>query len=337
MALSTIATISSHMMIPSQTSPIQMIRQIVQSFGSNVSWHSSCISNDGTKLYAACAFLDGYFHAFNNSTSLWEKIDIQSPTTPSAMNLTVSKGWRFMACDETGTKIIACMQDNHVYTTVNSGINWVQVGAYPINPTQAVSWACVACDRTFTKLYACSSAGLYRSINGGAWQTAVGSGFRCVSVSKNGENIIAITTGQVRVSYDGGSTFATVTTFTGAVGPCCCIDNNGVAHMGLQNSIVRRLEKNATTTTIVISTTQTYYACACSGDGSRIIFVSDGTSGDVFVSSDSGTTWVNIRPLIWAQFGALTGWKTVSIAEDGTKFILGQGNNNGNIIIGTFV
>lgn len=336
MALSTISTISSHMMIPSQiSSPLQMVRQIVQSFGSNVSWHSSCISSDGTKLYGACAFLDGYFHTFNNSTSSWEKVNILSPTTPSAMNLTVSRGWRFMACDETGTKIIACMQDNHVYTTTNSGINWVQVGAYPINPTQAVSWQCASCDRTFTKLYACSTAGLYKSINGGAWQTAVAGGFRCVSVSKNGENVIAITTGQVSVSYDGGNTWSTVTTVTSAVGPTCCIDNNGLAHVGLQNGVVRRLEKNATTTTVVINTVQTYYACACSADGSRIIFVSDSNSGDVFISTDSGATWTNYRPQIWAQFGSLVGWKTVAITEDGTKFILGQGNNNGNIIIGT--
>lgn len=330
MALSTISTISSRMIMPSQKSALQMTRQRIDISGTYVSWHSSCISNDGTKLYAGCAFNQGFLYTYNISNSSWEKINISSPT-----NMTVAVWWRFLACDQMGTKLITCLHDDFVYSTTNSGVNWTKLDVNPSAPNTRTTWACVSCDRTFTKLFACSIGGLYKSINGSAWQTVIASGFRCVSVSKNGENVVVVTTGQVRVSYDGGDTWNTVTTITSAVGPCCCIGNDGVAYVGLQNNVVLRLAKNATTMTTVISTSQTYYACACSADGSRIIVTSDSNSGDVFISTDSGTNWINYRPYIWAQFGSLVGWKTVAITEDGTKFILGQGNNNGNIIVGT--
>ena len=334
MSLSCISSISSTSFKKVSKNPLQLTIQYVAISGVAETWQSSTMSADGTKLFAGSG---KWFYKFENNQ--WTKVNIQSPTTPTNQNLQVERGWKFMDCNTDATKIIACLNAHFVYLSIDGGLNWTVMQTESTS-TQARSWQTISCDSNCTKIIVGGTSGFcFISLNGGStWTKITTNPSTIMSMSKNGNNIVSMGSGNSYISNDNCATWSTVTTVTGT-GQNTMIDNNNNSYYGYRNFINFFKVANGTTTAIgVITATQTltsWSACRCNSDGSKLIVVTESNAGGVYISIDGGSTWTNYQLQINAQYGtAVIGWKTCSISEDGKKFIVGS--TSGVIVVGTF-
>lgn len=246
--------------------------------------------------------------------------------------------WRSIACNSAGTKLIAAIESNHVYTSNDSAINWTQQNIVGVT---TADWRSVTMDASGDILLACGnfSGTINLSLNGGiTWnQVTTQTGWRCVAVSKNAQHMIAVRTSNALVSHDGGTSWSNISIASSTL-LTCCIDNNGNAYVGGNGSTSRRLTYNSSTgvTTLgtILSITNVY-AMACSADGQKVVIVNQlaDANASVLISTDGGGSFTDYQSQINTQCGTIVGWKTCAISGDGTKIVLGQGNNIGNIII----
>jgi hypothetical protein len=202
----------------------------------------------------------------------------------------------------------------------------------------------VASDSTGNILLACgsSSGGLRLSKNrGGIWtQIASSSGWACIAVSKNGQHMVGVRGAYLMESHDEGDTWRE-TFITSLTHLSCCVADNGDFYIGGTGAAFSKYTYNSSTGAALRYNIGSgplsgpTYAMACSADGTRVIVANDATNtgGRVVISTNSGATWTNYQTPINTQFGSIVGWKTCAVSGDGKKFIVGQGNNNGNIVI----
>lgn len=312
-------------------------RQLITESGTNVSWSTSCVSYDGSILYAGCADNSGFLYT-QTQTITWAKINIQTP-----INLTTTQQWRCVACDDTGTKLIACIASDYVYVSDDSGLNWTLQ-----NITGGVAdWTGVSSDSSGNTLLVCGnlSGKLYLTKDRGSnWvQISDLTGWRATSVSKNGQHMVAIRGTVAYETHNYGINWKekniSVTCYT------CSISNTGTYFIGgLESSsvLIRFCVWNSSTDETIqyglpsgVMGTK-LNSIACNIDGTRVIAVNDvGNTRSAIISLSSGSngTWSTYQSDINTRFGTINGWKTCSVSGDGKKFVIGQGNNGGNIII----
>jgi len=88
-----------------------------------------------------------------------------------------SRNWISIASSADGTKLVACTNDQYIYTSTDSGNNWTTNA----NSSGINGWTDVACDRTGTNLVACVGTSgvagyIYTSSNSGSsWTTNLSS------------------------------------------------------------------------------------------------------------------------------------------------------------------
>lgn len=339
MSLSCISSISSTAFKKASKNPLQLTIQKVDISGTAESWNSSAMSADGTKMYAGSG---KWFYKFENNQ--WTKVDIQSPSTGTYQNLQVERLWRFMDCNADATKIIACLGGTFMYMSQDGGLNWTIL--QPEVTNQRRDWITISCDSTCTKIIAGATfQNCFITTNGGSsWTKLTQNASTILSMSKNGNNIVSMGSGNGYTSNDNCATWSTITTVTGT-GQTTMIDNNNNSYYGYRNVInfLKNINGSTTATNTITATlsTTSWSACRCNSDGTKAIVVTESNQGGVYISTDSGSTWTNYQSQINAVCGyTAIGWKTCSISEDGKKFIIGSaattGNSVGLIIVGTF-
>ena len=194
------------------------------------------------------------------------------------------------------------MGAGRLYTSINSGANWTER-----QPAGAVDtyWESCTCDADGSVLMACVAGGrLYLStVTIATWAETRPAGddnkeWRSVSTSSSGACMVtAVYGGRVYVSTNTGANWAEVFP----------LNDEG--------------SDQAWTSVSVAADGLSMIACCGIGGFER---------GRVYVSSDSGTSWVETRP---TGVDEDKGWWSVGIDDDGTNLIVGV--NNGRLYTGT--
>ena len=104
-----------------------------------------------------------------------------------------SERWQSVASNNNGTKLVAVVYDGYIYTSTDSGKNWVQRNSGIKN------WVSVASSSDGTKLVACNFGGyIYTSTDSGKNWVQRNSGIKywySVASSANGTKLVAVVSG----------------------------------------------------------------------------------------------------------------------------------------------
>ena len=171
-------------------------------------WKAITSSADGSKLAAVVS--GGQIYTSTNYGATW---------TPRFSNAS----WTSIASSADGTKLAATVTgNNYVYTSIDSGSNWVQRTASGLR-----NWTGIASSLDGTRLIACASGGgVSTSIDSGATWTFLANALSWTGVasSANGSNLVAVAQGNfVYVSSNGGQTWTNRT----AIGNWTCVASSG--------------------------------------------------------------------------------------------------------------
>jgi sugar lactone lactonase YvrE len=265
----------------------------------NENWQSVAVSADGTFMVAVVNLLNGssYGPVFvsTNSGFTWS----QATNAPLF-------GWQTVACSANGSNIVAAsgggfgQLQGPIYTSQDGGDTWLS------NNAPVLSWESVASSADGTKLAAAGMNAIYTSANGGAdWtmsSNAPSLAWECIAMSADGSRLAAC----AYSPYWPPPTNIYTSTNFGAD----WITNTVAASTG---AIPRG-----------------WISIASSADGSRLLAASggNGSLGELFISTNSGTTWsvtaTNILsngslPWIWVASSA-DGSRLAALANDGGDF-----------------
>jgi len=222
----------------------------------------------------------------------------------------VNRVWYGLACDSTGTHLIAAASDNYagggwIYTSVDGGATWTI--RHPVANSQY--WQCAASDADGSSLIAAVWDGrLYTSSNGGTdWTQRRPAGDisqRWITVASNadGSHLIAgASAGRLWISSNGGSTW-TETRPAGNVdgdwrGASSSSDGTVlvVGNYGGRLYISKNNGSSWTELTPAGTVDNWWEATALDSDGSNLIAGVDG--GRLYTSSNGGSSWTERRPV----------------------------------------
>jgi hypothetical protein len=163
--------------------------------------------------------------------------------------------WNPSACSADGTRLAAVVYGGGVYTSTDSGTNWIKTGA------PDTGYVSVACSADGNKLFASSSR----------W---------------DGTNFVPAL---LYISADAGATWTTnsATNFVGRL--VCSADGTRLfANWPLTNKIYVSLDSGATWTSTSVSAPYGM-SLACSADGNNLFAAVSG--GPIFISTNAGSSW----------------------------------------------
>jgi len=281
----------------------------VQTSAPNMNWKAVVSSANGTQLVAANA--NGSIWISTNSGTDW------------AQSAAPSYDWTGLASSANGSKLVAVTLTTHpdsydglVYISTNSGLTWATTTAPP------TAWECV-CSSTDGSRLAAGAEGpsIYLSTNSGAsWTLANVGGFiywPSIACSSDGIKIIA-TDGHVCISDDFFSTLTDVTTDNQAwISASSSSDGNKLIAVAPPSPIFGGLASGGVCISTDSGTNWIFNydfapsSVASSADG--IIVVASVNGGQIYFSTNSGTTWTNS--------GLITSWSSVASSADGTKLV----------------
>jgi len=209
----------------------------------------------------------------------------------------VTNNWRAVASSADGSKLVAVVAGGGIYTSTNSGFNWMQTTA-PSN-----IWISVASSADGTGLVAVGNNSIYTSANGGAtWQSenapegAPFEGWRSVASSADGTKLIAGSQGY----FSGGK----------YIGGMISTSSNSGGSWDYSLSIAGEGYPN------------NWWCVASSADGSKLVAGCQpvGGSGVIYI-------WLNTLGF-WRQASAPNPeyWQSVASSADGTKMFAGEAN-----------
>jgi hypothetical protein len=191
-----------------------------------------------------------------------------------------SQYWNAIASSADGTKLVAAVYGGGVYTSTNSGVTWSLTSA-PSNGL-AGAWESVASSADGSKLAAVAfyNNPIYVSTNSGTDWSPNGpiENWQSVACSSDGSKLVAV---------------ASIN------GPICISTNGG-----------------ATWTQATNAPSLFWQTVASSADGSVLVAAPGGSgpAGPIYVSSDSGTTWI-------ATSAPQEVWVSVALSADGKKMV----------------
>jgi hypothetical protein len=254
---------------------------------------SIACSGDGIKV-AACCNNSGYIYTSTNSGITWLQ-----RTNAGARN------WISIASSSDGKNLVAVVNGGYVYTSTDSGNTWTE------NTNMgSLNWYMVKSSNDGKKLCGLVVIGsfkyIYTSTNSGVnWiqqttgiENSGGQPFTSIASSSDGNTIIAANNiqfvGYITLSINSGVTWSTVNVLSN--------------------------EPN----------TGNIYIVASSIDG-KILIASSTHSLYIYISSDSGTTWVKNT-----SAGARI-WTNIAVSDDGNIIIASVGKQDGTVAGLTYI
>jgi hypothetical protein len=295
----------------------------------NNAWAGIASSADGSRM-AACLGSGGQINLSSNSGASW--VNSGSP----------SANWSSVASSADGSKLVAGVNGGLLYTNGNFGM-----GAWG-SKLSSQSWVSVASSSDGTKLIAAAygtsgtGPGIYTSTNSGATWSQVESGvYYCsaVACSANGaKDVFAVTSSQsssgIYTSSNSGvaGSWTLATNMSTVTALACSADGSRLVAAATPSSSSQMqlyVSSNGGSTWSANGPSGMWTAVACSADGSRMSAV--GSDGSVYISSDSGTTWIQsaVFPsnLSWAGATLSANGSVMAItASGGPIYTSGQGS-----------
>jgi photosystem II stability/assembly factor-like uncharacterized protein len=240
-------------------------------------------------------YLCGNYVSINDIYNASDNLsDIQPP--PSALDgidwrlVESPRNWSSIACDATGNKLVAVVNNGQIYTSTDSGSTWV--------PRESVrNWKAVASNASGTNLVAIVYGGqIYTSSDSGVnWMPRdVNRNWNSVSSSAPGQRLVAtVDTGRIYYSSDFGATW-TADTSPGSDQNWNSVSMNStgliiVATTSTSGQIYRSTDGGINFNVLPSSPAQNWGGVATNSDGSVIVGVVAG--GFIYQSMDNGATW----------------------------------------------
>jgi Immunoglobulin I-set domain/BNR/Asp-box repeat len=230
--------------------------------------------------------------------------------------------WQFVTSSSDGTKLMAAVYGvtNEIYTSRDSGANWVRQNAPTLIHSQ---WSCGASSADGSVLVAGVgdgvSGGLYMSTDSGvSWEktTAPKKNWWSVAVSADGTKLLAgsgssLFGSGIYVSTDGGETWVAASAPTNGT-YCVASSADGVKCFAgdVTGGIYASTNSGISWFQTSAPSRKQWYSIASSSDGTKLVASVFG--GGIFVSANSGLTW--------AQTAApIANWFRVACSSDGTR------------------
>jgi len=248
---------------------------------------------------------------------------------------TSTVNWSAIASSADGTKLVATINNGNIYTSTNSGANWVLRNSSPVNT--AMAWSSVASSANGSNLVAtvgstpfgAGSGYIYTSSDSGAsWvlrnsspvNTAMA--WTCVASSAAGTKLVAVVyNGYIYTSSDSGATWTLRNSSpvnTAKLWTCVASSASGTNLVaGVDGGYIY-----TSTDSGVHWAQQTgsgdgslrWSALASSSDGVNLIAATTGSSGKVYTSSNLGTNWTAQTVSTIAD----ASWSSVASSADGS-------------------
>jgi xyloglucan-specific exo-beta-1,4-glucanase len=282
------------------------------------------ISTDDTGTYAILASLNstsgqqGPYVTTNGGTS-WSR-------NTTGMSFGASVATCACAVARSSPNIMYCGNfggsGGYIYKSTDYGATWTE-----LTTSGARSWWAIACNSTGSIVVATAVNGVpYKSTNGGSTWTALSalsnSTWGPICVSEDGLVIAtAITTGgNIYVSTNGGTSFASKANVASWYGICCSSDGTTIFAGSLTSgSCALSTDSGANWTTGIkpSGSTGDYRKTACSVSGNKLVAV-DGnitaSGGYIWVSQDKGVSWsqqASKNTSIWEGLAITSDGKTI--------------------------
>ncbi len=230
--------------------------------------------------------------------------------TSTARNSNINRSWRGVASSADGTKLAAVALGQQIYTSTNSGVDWVAI-------TTSRDWSGIASNSDGTKLAAIVNPGyIYISVNDGASTFAArmsdsNRNWTGIAMSSDGTKMVAVVNGgQIYTSTDTGDTWfpresnrawRSVASSADGIKLVAVVDGGMI-----YTSNDRGLNWNERA-----GTTSSWRGVASSADGVKLVAVSEGH--EIFTSTDSGENWI-ARDIS-------RNWRSVASSADGTTLV----------------
>lgn len=256
-----------------------------------------------------------------------------------------SRAWTGVASSSDGTKLVAVVNNDYIYTSTDSGTTWTQRD--PSGTSTAKNWSAVASSSDGTKIVATTNGDhIFVSTDSGATWTQRGSQavWSAVASSSNGNVLVAVVYGGTRyVSTDGGVIWGSqgstkyhtgvsissnsailaissklVSSNIGGIFVSTGSDTNGT-NLGSQMDSKTKSDTHGGS---ISGNNLMWSGVAVSGDGTKIIGVVNG--GYIYTApyvtpTDGGTTET------WAWTSRMTdetrAWSAVASSSDGVNLV----------------
>ena len=311
-----------------------------QASAGNRDWRSFTSSADGTKLAAveeeydqlAQDSIGEYIYTSTDSGTTW----VRQPTAGSFY-------WQSAASSSDGAKLVAININwpDYIYASSDSGATWTQ-----LTNSGRRYWSGLASSTDGMKLLAaeCGNATggyLYSSSDAGAtWHQQTNAGKRdwvSVASSADGVKLIAAAysddddLGHVYTSTDSGATWTERTNCGPGFWSAVASSSDGTKLVAVESVydsggyIYTSSDSGATWIKRTSAGVRNWAAIASSSDGTKLIasgieYADSGRTviGHIFVSNDSGATWVQ------QTSAGNRNWAAVSTSSDGTKLFAAE-------------
>jgi photosystem II stability/assembly factor-like uncharacterized protein len=269
-------------------------------------WNSIVCSADGTKL--AATFSPGFIYLSTNSGTSWTTSNI------------VRGSWSSLNTSADGNKLVVLSNNTAIYISTDSGASWIQ----SFQKSDETFYQIVS-STDGNKLVAMGSPYVCASTNSGTtWATNISpsSAWTSVACSANGQMLIANYQFGFYLSTDSGTTWTNISdrlppTETRYVG-CSSADGSKwtiIADAG----IIISTNSGVTWTLNYNNNLTSGSKVACSADGSKLIASQRYVGGEIYMSTNSGSTW-------WLSSAPQSPAYSVASSADGCRFVAASTN-----------
>ena len=227
-----------------------------------------------------------------------------------------SRNWFACASSANGTKLIAVVYNEYIYTSTDSGLTWTQQTSPGIR-----TWYGCASSADGTKLVSVAYSNfIYTSTDSGVtWTQQTNSSqtglYGCAS-SADGTKLVAIPlNGYIYTSTDSGVSWTRQTAAGSRTWHKCASSADGTKLIAVVNGgyIYTSTDSGVSWTQQTNAGSRAWYSCDSSADGTKLIAA---VYGDyIYTSTDSGLTWTQ------QTNSGSRGWNGCASSTDGTKFI----------------
>jgi len=265
-------------------------------------------------------FITGYNYS-SNLNYIYQSSDFSSWSISAQ-----ERAWSDISSSFDGNNVVAVVKNGYIYTSSDSGVNWVERQA-----AGSRTWISVDSSSDGSIIMASSSDGVYLSNDyGSSWTKVinVSSNWRSVSVSSSGDVLIAVG-GSIYISVDSGNNWSTKSlSQNNWVSSCMSDDGSKMAILDQVGVFVSSDYGNnwSVASSLPEDVSTLYSSIDMSSDGSYLIISGHGYDfdfgrvfrGRVYLSSDFGQSWGDISPNMIME----TGWDPVKISSNGDKIII---------------
>ncbi len=294
---------------------------------SNVTYTNVCCSSNGK--YVATCVSGGNIWISNDYGNTWSEKNTNNP----------NKNWKSICISATGKFIYACEStNNYIWKSSDYG------NSFTSNNTVPYTMALITCssDAQCVMLFvtdANSFGYVYISTDSGNNYIQITvSAFKNGAISKNGKYLFyTLNNGRIFYSHNYGlsGNWYTSAVLTDNPSGSAISSNGSIGYICISGNYIYRSTDNCLTwTPIKNDASYNWSSVSCSSSGKCVVACTSGTTsgtfigGNIWLSSDFGTTWTNISSNI-----LLKNWTSIAISGGGQYFYcvtIKNGTNGAN-------